>query len=71
MTLPGWGAAAPQPRPVLKPLVYCAFRSQEAAECAVFAHEKIEKMAFCQRHAQMLHDALAKERELFGGKNGD
>ncbi len=62
----------PPPMPtVIKPLVYCAFRSATAMEygesqvsvtlCAVFASEIIQEMPFCYAHGLVIQNALEAE----------
>ncbi len=61
----------PPPPPVLKPLVYCEFRTFDTGEyggagavdkCAVFASVTIEEMPFCVNHAGIISDALMQEQ---------
>ncbi len=57
------------PSPVVKPLVYCEFRTTENVEygtpdvsmCGVFATEIIHEMAFCYQNGQVIQAGLAKE----------
>ncbi len=63
--------AQPVKPTVLKPLVYCEFRSKESPGeygdaqdvtlCAIFACERLEEMAFCQTHATVIRTALEQE----------
>ncbi len=63
----------PPPMPtVLKPLVYCGFRvasameygdhKSEVTQCAVFASEIIQEMAFCYQHGLIIQNALEAEQ---------
>ncbi len=60
----------PPPPPVVKPLRYCDFRTQEAAEygnvgavglCNVFACVEVLEMFFCFGHGSVIMEALSSE----------
>lgn len=56
---------------VLRPLVYCEFRTAQmeepdAAVCATFACAELEGMAFCSGHAKLIQFELDKEEQNGG-----
>ncbi len=61
----GWGGlgAVPLPVPpkVLRPLVYCEFRTSSTEVCTLASSEVLEGMSLCFRHAEDVRRFLAEE----------